>query len=103
MAKSDIEEVLRNWIKQATTPPGTLAPGVDPAFWVTERFVAWWRTQVDDSLGSAEIAAASLRDELTRLDDPVRLGEALHELTHVQDALADLRSDLGLTESEASG
>ena len=102
MAQSDIEEVLRNWIEQAISPPGKLAENIDRPGWVAERFIDWWREQVDDSLGSAEIAATTLRNELKRLDDPVRLGEALHELTHVQDALAELRSDLGLAEPAES-
>jgi hypothetical protein len=65
---------------------------------VTDNFIAWWREQVEDSLSSAEQAAMSLREELVRLGEAARLGECFHELTHIEDALADLRCDLGLTD-----
>ena len=102
MANSDIEQVLRNWIDQATSPLGKFAEGVDPAAWVAEHFIGWWREQVADSLSSAESASQRLRDELNRVADPEHLGEAFHELTHVQDALGDLRADLGLIEPTES-
>jgi hypothetical protein len=103
MSRSDIEQVLRNWIDQATSPDGTFPPGTDRAAWVADNFIAWWRKQVDDSLGSAELAAQRLRDELKRLGSPEEFDEALHELTHVQDALGDLRRDLGLPDDAANG
>ena len=56
---------------------GPLPEGADPAEWVARQFAAWWRRQAGESLGDAE---------------------ALHELTHVQDALGDLRGDLGLAD-----
>ena len=103
MSRSDIERVLRNWIDQAITPDGAFADGTDRARWVADNFIAWWRKQVDDSLGSAESAARRLREELERLGTPTEFGEALHELTHVQDALGDLRQDLGLSDDSTNG
>ena len=76
---------------------GPLPEGADPAEWVARQFAAWWRRQAGDSLGDAEAAAARLREQLNRLGYP-ELAEALHELTHVQDALGDLRGDLGLAD-----
>jgi hypothetical protein len=100
MERSEVEQVLANWIAQATLPPGQLAEGTDPASWVAMQFVNWWRPRVEDTLGDAERAVAGVRAELYRLggwsnDD---LGEALHELIHLSDALGDLRAQLGLDE-----
>ena len=96
MSRSDIEQVLRNWIDQAISRGRTFPEETDRARWVADNFMTWWRKRVDDSLGSAELAAHRLRDELNRLGSPEEFDEALHELTHVQDALGDLRNDLGL-------
>jgi hypothetical protein len=104
MRKSDIEEVLANWIKQATCPPGKLADGVDPAKWIAERFVAWWQSKIEYCLADGELATARARAELQRLGgwENEQLGEALHELIHIGDALSDLRVALGLT-NESKG
>jgi hypothetical protein len=110
MQKSNLEEVLTNWIKQATYAPGKLADGIDPAKWIAEKFVAWWQSEVEDRLADAELATAGVRAELQRLGgwENKQLGEALHELIHVSDALSDLRVALGLIKEsngspEASG
>ena len=95
MGRTDIETVLRNWLDQAMSPAGRLPEGVDPAAWVAQNFIAWWGRQAGGSLGDAEAAAARVRGQLNDLGYP-ELAEALHELTHVQDALADLRRELGL-------
>lgn len=91
MNRSDVEETLRNWIEQAMSPVGAFSEGVDPARWVAEHFITWWRTQINESLEDAESAAHRLREELSRVGHDARLDEALHELTHVQDALSELR------------
>jgi len=95
--RTDIEQVLRNWLDQATSAEGRLPEGADPAAWVAQHFAAWWHRQAGDALGDAEAAAARLRGQLNDLGYP-ELAEALHELTHVQDALAELRRQLGLAD-----
>lgn len=67
MAKSDIESVLANWIRQALFPPGQLPPGADSAEWIACRFAEWWRGRAEEALGNAESAASAISDELTRL------------------------------------
>jgi hypothetical protein len=103
MSRSEIEQVLRNWIDLAISPSGTFPDGTDRAAWVADNFISWWRNQVDDSLSSADLAAHRLREELKRLRSAAEFDEALHELTHVQDALGDLRRDLGLPSDAANG
>ncbi len=103
MSRSDIEQVLRNWIDQAMSPEGAFPEGADRAKWVADNFTTWWQKQVGDSLDSAELAAHRLREELKRLGSPAQFDEALHELTHVQDALGDLRQDLGSSDDAANG
>ena len=98
MERNEIEQVLANWIAQATSDDGQLADGVEPAKWIAKNFIQWWRPMVCDSLSDAECATLRVRDELNRLGgwENKELGEALHELTHVTDALGDLRVALGL-------
>ena len=57
MSRSDIEQVLRNWIAQALSPMGDFAEGIDPTKWIADNFIDWWSQQVEDSLSSAELAA----------------------------------------------
>ena len=90
MPTSEIEEVLANWISQATSPPGQLVEGLDPSRWVARQFLKWWRSEgVERPLGDAGLAMQGIRTELERLggwNNP-QLGEAMHELIHLSDAL----------------
>src|SRR5690349_4600571 len=95
MATDEVEVVLANWIEQALAPIGQLPEGMPPATWIASRFTEWWRGRVADPLDDAERAAASVREELMRLGGWASFGEALHELIHLSDALADLRAVLG--------
>jgi hypothetical protein len=96
MARNQIEAVLANWIRQALSPPGQLPEGTDAAEWIACRFAEWWRERAEYALGDAEMASSAIRDELTRLDGWESFGEAMHEQCHLQDALGDLRTSLGL-------
>jgi hypothetical protein len=94
----EVEQVLANWITQATAAPGELAPGTEPAQWIARQFLRWWQPQVAGELAAAEVAVAGVRANLDGLggwSNP-ELGEALHELIHAGEALAALRSALGL-------
>jgi hypothetical protein len=53
------------------------------------------------SLDDAELAAGRIRAELQRLGgwDNKQLGNALEELTHLEESLADLRTRSGLARS----
>ena len=96
MARNEIETILANWIGQALSPPGQLLQGTDAAEWIASRFAEWWKVQAERALVDAEMAASAIRDELTRLGGWESFGEAMHEHCHLQDALGDLRTILGL-------
>jgi hypothetical protein len=96
MAKDEMQAVLANWIGQALRPTGRLPEGTDPVAWVASHFAAWCRERAEDSLLDAERATSAVGNELQGLGGWESFGEALHELCHVRDALADLRSILGL-------
>jgi hypothetical protein len=96
MPKNEIETVLANWIRQALFPPGQLPQDTDAAEWIACRFAEWWRERSEVALGDAEMAASAIRDELTRLGGWESFGEAMEEHSHLQDALGDLRTILGL-------
>ena len=98
MDAAEIERVLANWIAQATAPPGTLAPGTNPAQWVAQQFLRWWHPQVAGELSDAESAVMRSWRELERQGGWSNndLGEAMHELIHARDALGTLRALLGL-------
>jgi hypothetical protein len=51
-------------------------------------------------LGDAEAAASGIHHELVRQGGWEKFGEALHEHCHLLEALADLRTILGLCENE---
>ena len=100
MDSDDLEQVLSNWIQQATSQPGQLAEGIVPAKWIAHHFLQWWRTEcVERPITDAGLAVQGIRSELERLggwNNP-QLGEAMHELIHLSDAIAQLRVVLGLT------
>jgi hypothetical protein len=95
MANEELETILANWIEQALSSMGHLPEGVSRSTWVAERFGEWWRERVGDTLADAERAASSVRQELMRLGGWEPFGEALHELTHLDDSLGEVRKLLG--------
>ncbi|SRR5260370_42516929 len=103
--RGEIEQVLANWIAQVTGPPGQLGANIDPAAWISHQFLNWWHPRIEDALTDAERAVSGVRAELNRLGGwgNVQLAEALHELIHASDALADLRARLGLVEDLQRG
>ena len=95
MSRQRIVEVLASWLREARAS-GEIVGGLDEATYVAERFIAWWREQVEESLGQAESFAEQLASELRRARDR---GE-FEDMTHLLDALGDLRADLGLEQPE---
>jgi hypothetical protein len=99
VSTTDLEQVLSNWINQAISPSGRLAEGQDPAKWVARQFLEWWQSnEVERPLNDAVLAMNGVHSELERLGgwNKTELGEAMHELIHLKDALDELRAALGL-------
>jgi hypothetical protein len=99
VANTELEQVLSNWISQAISPPGQLAEGLDPAKWVAQQFLKWWQSnEVERPLNDAALAMNGIRCEMERMGgwNNAELGEAMHELIHLKDALDELRVGLGL-------
>jgi hypothetical protein len=100
MSTGDIEQVLSNLIRQATSGLGQLDEELDPSKWVARQFLAWWQSRgVEQPLADARLATQRIRAELERLGgwNNSQFGEAMHELIHLSDALAEIRGTLGLT------
>jgi hypothetical protein len=51
-----------------------------------------------EALGDAKMATSAIKDELTRLGGWESFGEAMEEHCHLQDALGNLGTILGLAE-----
>jgi hypothetical protein len=100
MTSNDVEQVLSNWIREVLSPIGELREGTDPAKWVASRFARWWRDRVKGPLEDAQAAASAIHQELVRQGGWERFGETMHEHCHLSEALADLRTTLGLCEDE---
>src|SRR5262245_53553238 len=96
MSTNELQEVLANWIREALSPTGEFPEGTDRAEWVATCFARWWQGRVSESFRDAEDAANAMHHELMRLGGWEKFGDALHEHIHLQDALAELRSILGL-------
>ncbi len=96
MASDEVREALVNWIEQALSPMGRLPEGTEPAAWIADHFTSWWRVNAESSISDAERALSYVREELLRLGGWEKFGEALHELTHAEDALGDIRMAMRL-------
>jgi hypothetical protein len=98
MIEDEVERVLANWIEEALSSVGSLAPGTRPAQCVASNFLRWWRNDFESHLkewlGDAENALAVIRRELERSGGWDTFGEALHECTHLQESLDTLRQTL---------
>ena len=99
MPTNEIERVLSNWIREGTSHPGQLDKTLDSSTWIAQQFLKWWRTdQVERPLGDAALAMHGIRKKLDRLggwSNP-QVGEAMHDLIHLEDAITELREALGL-------
>ncbi len=105
MDRSETEIVLANWILQAISEIGQFDEGVEPSKWIAVNFLNWWNKRIDDSLSDAEHAAISVRNELNRIGgwNNQALAGALHELTHLVDALGELRGMFEQSQNTSEG
>jgi len=79
-----------------------LGNDIEPAKWIAQMFLRWWREEASSYLGDAELAAGRLRDELEKnggWNNP-ELGNLMEEVTHLEEALACIRTSTGLNERQ---
>ena len=62
----ELVRTLRNWLREAASPTGSLPDGMDATEWAVRRFIASWAEPVRDvvrgieeSIGAAEAALAA--------------------------------------------
>ena len=86
----DIETVLANWIREASSRDGVISADAAAERWIARHFLKWWGGQVRESLDLANFYADCLRAEWKRAADSGVIHE-LEDLTHLEETLADLR------------
>jgi ferritin-like metal-binding protein YciE len=98
MDPKTLNEVLANWLTQAIGSEDRLPKGMTPATWAAQRTAEWLDAAASGPLTEAEEATHRLKASLERLGgwDRAELANAMEELTHLSDAVADLRTQLGL-------
>jgi hypothetical protein len=92
-----LERVLANWLSEAIGSEDRLPPETTPAAWVARRAATWLSEEAGGPLAEAEGATARLRVALEQAGgwgNP-QLADAMDELTHVSEAIGDLRQALG--------
>jgi hypothetical protein len=57
---AEVRRVLANWIAQANSTEGRLVDGVIPSEWIADRFLHWWRSEVESDLANAESAITAI-------------------------------------------
>ena len=95
MNRSEIEQVLRNWIGEAMSPVGRFVKGIDPPAWVAETFIAWWQKRVEDSLDRVEGSAGYLVSEASELAEAASVAGVQWDIHEVREALEGLREKVG--------
>ncbi len=90
----ELTRLLKNWLREAQDPIGTLPPGTDPEEWAVRRFISTWQEPVDGAIRSIEeVLAAALN--LCHNGGDIKAIES--ELETALDIIRqDLREDLGL-------
>lgn len=89
----ELTQQLRNWLRQASDPIGSLPEGTDPMEWAVRQFIDSWRRRVRVGVDSVErsmqkaLAAVEAGDTNTA---SFELGCGLQALTE------DIRDSLGL-------
>ena len=84
---------LRNWLREASDPIGSLPAGTDPAEWAVRRFIASWVRPVRESVREIE-------DCLRKAEEACRAGDmaaAAVEIGSAQQLVGEsLRDHFGL-------
>jgi hypothetical protein len=84
---------LRDWLREASDPIGSLPPGTDPAEWAVRRFIASW-------VGPVRASVRKIEDCLRQAEEACRAGDMAATATEIglaqQLVSESLRDELGL-------
>src|SRR5262245_20911287 len=85
----ELVQTLRNWLREANSPIGSLPEGTDPVEWAVRRFIASWQGPVRGTIevieeclqaGIAACAAGDLEKAQREIESAEQLvGESLRE------------------------
>lgn len=90
----ELVQTLRNWLREAESPIGTLPEGMDAIEWAVRRFIDTWKSPARNAIESVE-------ESLYRAMSLCELGSPLAEIKNEIDLARqtlqeDLRDHLGL-------
>jgi hypothetical protein len=89
----ELVHTLRNWLREASDPIGSLPTGTDPVEWAVRRFIAWWVAPLRGSIDEIE-------DCLRQAGEACRAGDAAAAAAEIELARQvlgeSLRDHLGL-------
>jgi len=92
----ELVQTLRNWLREANSPIGTLPEGMDAVEWAVRRFIDTWKAGARNAIDGVEenlsraIALCDSGGPLSKIESEIELArETLQE---------DLRDHLGLYE-----
>lgn len=90
----ELVKVLRNWLREAHSPLGTLPDGMDVVEWAVRRFIDYWKTPACNAIEGIE---ESLYRAMELCDSGAPLSEIKSEIDLARQTLQeDLRDHLGL-------
>jgi hypothetical protein len=89
----ELIRTLRNWLREAESPIGSLPAGTDPVEWAVRRFIASWSGPVRSTIEEIE----SCLDSALALLSSGKVQEAQTEIDSARQLVEEsLRDDLGL-------
>lgn len=89
---SEIRTVLAGWIAQANSQVGSISDATDPAEWVADRFLDWWKPLTNDAIEEAEAALVELRKQLYDSSSTGIPVETLEAFETLADAIESIRA-----------
>jgi hypothetical protein len=90
----ELVQTLRNFLREATSPVGTLPDGMDSVEWAVRRFIDIWKTPARNAIESLQ---ESVNRAMSLCDSGSALVEIKEELDLARQILQeDLRDHLGL-------
>jgi hypothetical protein len=90
----ELVQILRNWLREAMSPTGTLPQGMDAVEWAVRRFITVWKTKAQSAIEGVE---ESLIQAMEMCDAGASLADIKDEIDMARQTLQEeLRDHLGL-------